>query len=86
MVRLTDRLDMTSDVYRGRKTTTQQQKEPRGNFEKLSTFKMCRIMQVFPGYWNNPTLVAACSSMPGIVCSVLLSKFGQDNPLPSFMD
>ena len=26
MVRLTDRSDMTSDVYRGRKTTTQQQK------------------------------------------------------------
>ena len=25
MVRLTDRLDMTLDVYRGRKTTTQQQ-------------------------------------------------------------
>ena len=28
MVRLTDRPDMTLDVYRGRKTTIQQQKQP----------------------------------------------------------
>ena len=28
MVRLTDRPDMTLDVYRGRKTTIQQQQEP----------------------------------------------------------
>ena len=27
MVRLTDRPDMTSDIYRGRKTTTQQQQQ-----------------------------------------------------------
>ena len=29
MVRLTDRPDMTLDVYRGRKTTMQQQQQPR---------------------------------------------------------
>ena len=28
VVRLTDRPDMTLDVYRGRKTTTQQQQQP----------------------------------------------------------
>ena len=28
MVRLTDRPDMTLDVYRGRKTTMQQQQQP----------------------------------------------------------
>ena len=28
MVRLTDRPDMTLDVYRGRKTTTKQQQDP----------------------------------------------------------
>ena len=37
MVRLTDRTDMTSDVYRGRKTTIQQQLiggEHRGTIEE----------------------------------------------------
>ena len=32
VVRLTDRPDMTLDVYRGRKTTVQQQQQQRSNF------------------------------------------------------
>ena len=32
VVRLTDRPDMTLDVYRGRKTTTQQQQQPGRGF------------------------------------------------------
>ena len=32
VVRLTDRPDMTLDVYRGRKTTIQQQQQPFGDF------------------------------------------------------
>ena len=39
MARLTDRPDMTLDVYRGRKTTIQQQQQPRGaksSFKSLS--------------------------------------------------
>ena len=35
-VRLTDRLKMTSDVYRGRKTTTQQQQQLKGQNAVLS--------------------------------------------------
>ena len=40
VVRLTDRPDMTIDVYRGRKTTSQQQQQQQGisvtNFELMS--------------------------------------------------
>ena len=35
MVRLTDRPEMTLDVYRGRKTTMQQQQQPFGKYRKV---------------------------------------------------
>ena len=42
VVRLTNRPDMTLDVYRGRKTTTQQQQQPLGQEGQLSvTVKVC---------------------------------------------
>ena len=45
VVRLTDRTDMTSDVYRGRKTTTQQQQQfSTGNRKILFT----NIEEVYP--------------------------------------
>ena len=37
MVRLTDRPDMTLDVYRGRKTTTTQQQQPLSGLELSGT-------------------------------------------------
>ena len=40
VVRLTDRPDMTLDVYRGRKTTMQQQQQHRAPFRKLLSFNV----------------------------------------------
>ena len=47
MVRLTDRPDMTLDVYRGRKTTMQQQQQPRQNL--LIESYACIYLRSSPG-------------------------------------
>ena len=39
VVRLTDRPDMTLDVYRGRKTTMQQQQQPTRELKTVSLFQ-----------------------------------------------
>ena len=52
VVRLTDRLDMTIDVYRGRKTTMQQQQQPK-LFEPLK-FDCSYIMVCPPVRGVNP--------------------------------
>ena len=44
MVRLTDRPDMTLDVYRGRKTTIQQQQQRNSNPWKLNIRPFCYTM------------------------------------------
>ena len=44
MVRLTDRPDMTLDVYRGRKTTTQQQQQLQILQQATSYQCLCNIM------------------------------------------
>ena len=44
VVRLTDRPDMTLDVYRGRKTTMQQQQQPLGN---TATYNFVRSFACF---------------------------------------
>ena len=47
MVRLTDRPDMTVDVYQGRKTTTQQQQE--------DPLKSLHYEDVQDGLWSEPS-------------------------------
>ena len=49
VVKLTDRPDMALDVYRGRKTTTQQQQQPTtfiNIFTKLFVFKSKHLFQI----------------------------------------
>ena len=43
VVRLTDRPDMTLDVYRGRKTTTQQQKQIQKQIISLQVVKILTV-------------------------------------------
>ena len=43
VVRLTDRPDMTLDVYRGRKTTMQQQQQ-----QHVQYFKMAQDLKIIP--------------------------------------
>ena len=49
VVRLTDRLDMTLDVYRGRKTTKQQQKQQnlQDRFERMVIIHLCLSFLIF---------------------------------------
>ena len=54
MVRLTDRPDMTLDVYRGRKTTTQQQQQTcrkLGRIKNLACMRKLRSIDSLP--WND---------------------------------
>ena len=58
VVRLTDRPDMTLDVYRGGKTTMQQQQQP-----ILSTFCFLNVSQLFmsfhkklPHFWKGSVI------------------------------
>ena len=46
MVRLTDRPDMTLDVYRGREKTTQQQQQPYKVYNTVSPRRL--VARVFP--------------------------------------
>ena len=63
VVRLTDRPDMTLDVYRGRKTTMQQQQNPVSNmfswfkkvFEPLKFDSGIQQIKDLP-YWSHPFL------------------------------
>ena len=59
VVRLTDRPDMTLDVYRGRKTTIQQQQQQINSleFSILSDFKM---KNVIIWHWFIKNLVGTC--------------------------
>ena len=52
MQRLTDRPDMTLDVYRGRKTTTQQQQQ--------SVIKKHKIVSVWYNIFQTNTFVRDC--------------------------
>ena len=45
VVRLTDRPDMTLDVYRGRKTTIQQQQQPFYNLYIGGYAKVCAFLR-----------------------------------------
>ena len=47
MVRLTDRPDMTLDVYRGRKTTIQQQQQPTENEAKVKMAGVVPLERVY---------------------------------------
>ena len=49
VVRLTDRPDMTLDVYRGRKTTTQQQQQLKNNEKIFMNVACCRRVWRFKG-------------------------------------
>ena len=54
MVRLTDRPDMTLDVYRGRKTTTQQQpaKKIEPFVSKLNIRRLLQFESTWPARYN----------------------------------
>ena len=47
VVRLTDRPDMTVDVYRGRKTTNQQQSTTKHDFQTISLSYHCTFLFYF---------------------------------------
>ena len=53
MIRLTDRPDMTLDVYRGRKTTIQQQQQ--------SAKLPCNETIVNPTYLDDPAIEPICT-------------------------
>ena len=50
VVRLTDRRDMTLDVYRGRKTRTQQQQHKKINAVHLLRFTLIVIINIGRGF------------------------------------
>ena len=55
VVRLTDRPDMTLDVYRGRKTTMQQQQQHMwsyNSYDTIFTFLMCLWKSPIETHWN----------------------------------
>ena len=52
VVRLTDRPDMTLDVYSGRKTTIQQQQPNEAYILKLTDFDGCSTDVKFLGHFN----------------------------------
>ena len=66
VVRLTDRPDMTLDVYRGRKTTMQQQ-------QQIASVCTCSVLEACPVY-----KISASSNMQNRVlfCSVLIKYAG----------
>ena len=61
VVRLTDRPDMTSDVYRGRKTTMQQQQQHASTYLRIGSLD-------FVGLFSSPRVVGVVDCNMFILC------------------